>query len=525
MSPSKKMKPLKSFVLFAIFGGIIISLTFLFIQQDQRKIVIAKAILPAFRNVEDVEIVLPAFPGAEGFGTETPGGRFGRIVIVTNLYDTTDINSRGYVGSFRWAVEHTWPDEPNNPYDQRRIIIFKVGGAIKLVDKLIITQPFVTIAGQTAPGDGITLRGDELTIATHDVVVRGVRVRVGDEGSPTCCRDGINISTTHADSDVYNIVIDHSSISWAIDENLSTWTSGAKPYVTRDVTVQWSIISEGLDNSIHVDEDAPTPTTTDPHSMGAIIGQDGYNMTLHHNLFAHNRGRNPRISGIVNSEIVNNVIYDWGYAALEFSGDKNITHVLYNFFKTGLHSKAAEIFVNKPMHAMSEIYLRCNLVLDENISAQPFAARINNPEHFKFSPKQIFTPSGVTISHTLDAYENVLNFAGVISPIRDEIDKRVVNNFRERTGAIIDSQDQIGGWPDYQGGEYATDADNDGIPDDWELTHDMDPNDASDANSYILRAPSGYTWIEEYVNSLIPQPERSTPPPKGLCPTYFTGPY
>lgn len=519
------MKTFKSFVLFTVLGGIIISLAFLFIQQDQRKVVIAKAILPAFRNVEGIGTVLPAFPGAEGFGTETPGGRFGRIVIVTNLYDTTDVSSRDYVGSFRWALEHTWSDDPNDPYDQRRIVIFKVGGTIKLVDKLIITQPFVTIAGQTAPGDGITLRGDELTIATHDVVVRGVRVRVGDEGSPTCCRDGINVGTTHADSDVYNVVIDHSSVSWAIDENMSTWASGPKPYVTQDVTIQWSIISEGLNNSIHVDEDAPTPTTTDPHSMGAIIGQDGHNMTLHHNLFAHNRGRNPRISGIVNSEIVNNVIYDWGYGAVEFSGDKNVAHVLNNYFKTSINSESAEISINKSISALSEIYERCNFVLDKNISAQPFAARISSPEYFKFSPNQIFTPSGVTISHTLVAYEDVLNFAGVISPVRDDVDKRVVNNVREWTGDIIDSQNQVGGWPDYQGGEYATDVDNDGIPDAWELAHDIDPNDASDASSYIIRAPSGYTWIEAYVNSLIPQPERSTPSPKGLCPTYFTGPY
>ena len=167
--------------------------------------------------------VAAAFPGAEGFGALTPGGRYGNIIFVSNLNDTLDVNSPEYDGSLRWAIEHTWPDDPSNPYGGRRIILFKVGGVIELVDNLILKHPFVTIAGQTAPGDGVTLAGSGMIIATHDVIVRGIRVRVGDRGEPTCCLDGINISTHHADSDVYNVVVDHSSVSWAIDENMSTW--------------------------------------------------------------------------------------------------------------------------------------------------------------------------------------------------------------------------------------------------------------------------------------------------------------
>jgi len=185
-----------------------------------------------------------AFPGAEGFGTETPGGRFGRVIAVTNLNDTTDPNSSKYYGSLRWALEQTWPDDPDDPYDRRRIIIFKVGGEINLADVLYVRNPFVTIAGQSAPGDGITLRREQVTIVTHDVVIRGMRFRVGDEGGFTCCRDGLNITTTSADSDVYNVVIDHCSISWGIDENVSTHVDPQKNYSMHDVTIQWSIISE-----------------------------------------------------------------------------------------------------------------------------------------------------------------------------------------------------------------------------------------------------------------------------------------
>ncbi|MEW5830286.1 MAG: hypothetical protein AB1846_15470, partial [Chloroflexota bacterium] len=158
---------------------------------------------------------LPAFPGAQGFGARTPGGRFGRVLFVTNLNDTTDANSPDYPGSLRWAVESAWPDDPADPYDQGRIILFKVGGTIEMEGEIVVSQPYVTIAGQTAPGCGLTLKGHGLVIATHDVILRGVRVRIGDLGEPSCCRDGIRITTTSAESDVYNIILDHNSVSWA----------------------------------------------------------------------------------------------------------------------------------------------------------------------------------------------------------------------------------------------------------------------------------------------------------------------
>ncbi|MBI5964270.1 MAG: hypothetical protein HY863_12400 [Chloroflexi bacterium] len=446
---------------------------------------------------------LAAFPGAEGFGTSTPGGRYGRIVFVLNLNDTTDVNSENYEGSLRWALERTWPEYPADPFGQRRIIIFKVGGVIRLVDSLILKHPFVTIAGQTAPGDGITLDGNGMIIATHDVVIRGIRIRVGDQGQPTCCLDGINISTAHASDDVYNIVVDHSSVSWAIDENVSTWIDPEKPYTARDITIQWNIISEGLHNSIHLDEGA---TETDPHSMGAILGQDGTNMTIHHNIFAHNWARNPRISGIVNSEIINNVIYGWGNAAVEINHDKNITHVLNNYFKANSDSGQEEIVLSDRMNPESEVYIDDNLTYDPRNGEGLIESRNKIPEGFKIVRKFLFVPSNVAMSSAEVAYEDVLSFAGAIYPVRDAVDQRIVDEVKAGTGSIIDSQNQVGGWPTYQGGFYPQDMDGDGIPNEWEIAHGINPGFAGDASSYGIRAPSGYTWIEEYINSLITFP-------------------
>ena len=268
----------------------------------------------------------------EGFGADTPGGRFGRIVFVTNLFDTTDVNSPAYLGSLRWAVDHTWKMDPLNPYGERRIVVFLVGGTIELVDKLIVRNPYITIAGQTAPGDGILLKGDEFTIATHDVIVRGIRVRVGDKGTPTCCRDGINIGTYFSTNDVYNVIVDHSSVSWAMDENYSVWSSPQDGHTVHDISIQWNIISQGLNHSIHVDEEA-VGGVTDPHNMGLIMGSRGRRITVHHNLLALNDGRNPRVDGIDGAEILNNVTYGWGFAALEFGENETRTHILGNYFK------------------------------------------------------------------------------------------------------------------------------------------------------------------------------------------------
>ena len=342
-----------------------------------------------------------------------------------------------------------------------------------------------------------------MIIATHDVIVRGIRVRVGDRGEPTCCLDGINISTHHADSDVYNIVVDHSSVSWAIDENMSTWIDPEKPYTAHDITFQWNIVSEGLHNSIHLDEGA---LETDPHSMGVFLGQDGARVTVHHNLFAFNWARNPRISGIVEMEIINNVIAGWGNAAVEINSDLNLVHILDNFFQATSYSRSEEVTFSDQMHTGSGVYLDGNLTSDARESSRLFESRFDLPENFKTARDFLFVPSYVILSSAEQAYDQVLNFAGAISPTRDVVDQRIIDQVRSGNGTIIDSQEQVGGWPIYQGGFYPNDSDGDGIPNEWELAHGLNPSYAGDANSPNVLAPNGYSWIEEYINSLIPVP-------------------
>ena len=228
---------------------------------------------------------LSAFPGAAGFGSDTPGGRGGEVLFVTNLNDSGP-------GSLRAACESGGP----------RIVIFRVGGTIELTSDISITRPFLTIAGQTAPGDGICLKNTRsnkraaLIISTHDVVVRYLRVRPGASDRPSCCLRGIALV-----NGAHDVVVDHCSLSWAVDELFTVWGG------VHDVSLQWCFLTEALNRSNHEEG---------PHSCGALLGNRmSQNFTLHHNLFAHNSQRNPRIKcgGVV--DVVNNVVYNFGSTA------------------------------------------------------------------------------------------------------------------------------------------------------------------------------------------------------------------
>src|SRR5215471_5276536 len=219
-----------------------------------------------------------ALPGAEGFGAQTPGGRGGRVWFVRNLNDEGP-------GSFRAVVTAQGP----------RIVIFRVGGLITLKSPIKITEPFLTIAGQTAPGDGICLRGSEISILTHDVIARYLRFRPGDISGGEV--DALNIMGASRD-----VIVDHCSATWSIDECLSP--SGA----ISNVTVQWCLIAEGLNRSIH---------SKGSHGYGSLARASG-GVTLHHNLWAHNEERNPRLGDNYGRgtpptfDFRNNVMYDWG---------------------------------------------------------------------------------------------------------------------------------------------------------------------------------------------------------------------
>lgn len=448
-------------------------------------------------------LAMPAFPGATGFGSQTEGGRGGYICQVASLADSG-------ANTLRDCIERSGP----------RIVVFRVSGHIILNSPLIIKNPYITIAGQTAPGEGILLRKEYLIISTHDVIVRNIRVRVGDEAGYTSNRDGINISTSYATSDVYNVIIDRCSVSWGIDENLSTWISSTKPYKVHDITIQWSIISEGLNNSVHVDEGA-APGVTDPHSMAALLGPTGsYNISFHHNLLAHNKGRNPRIDGVKQVEILNNIFYNWGDVPTEISSAMTTAHIVGNYYKNGTNSSDREIRINDSMHNDSRLYIENNYMdsykvrsLDSTKTRYPLTDQhavilqqkssiiqnfyTNNPPFYR-SMTPLFASILITTS-AQDAYSSVLSTAGAYP--RDSVDKRIVHETINRTGSVIDSQNQVGGWPIYVNSNPPLDSDDDGLPDSW---------DGLGRNASDL-ASSGYTWIEEYINSTLPVGDTPTP--------------
>ena len=425
-----------------------------------------------------------AFPGAEGFGTQTEGGRNGQVIAVTNLNDSGP-------GSFRAAVETTGS----------RIVIFRTGGIIELATPIEIHEPYITIAGQTAPGDGIALKEEGLHIHTHDVIIRSLRIRIGDLGTLTNARDGINISTTSATTDIYNVVIDHSSVAWAIDENIATWESSSNNLDIYDVTIQWSITSEALHDSIHLDEGA---SSTAPHSMGLLLGRNSENISVHHNLMAHNNSRNPRLDGIMAGEVINNLIYGWGQdAPTRNATSPAIIHVLNNFYHSGIISRQDDIYIDDNTKPGSSFYIEGNLTDDERVSPEPFPSRILNRNSYPIDNFPQFTDSGISMDNTLDVFNLILTNAGAITPVRDAVDTRVINQVLNRTGGIIDSQAEVGGWPSFDQGVPLPDSDQDGMPDSWEYGQGLNPFDSSDNNGI---APSGYTWVEEYINGLIPPP-------------------
>ncbi|MCP4787289.1 MAG: tandem-95 repeat protein [Fuerstiella sp.] len=448
-------------------------------------------------------IALPAFPGAEGFGTETIGGRGGAVIKVTNTNDSGP-------GSLRDALENV-----SGP----RIVVFDTGGLITLSDSIKIRDPFVTIAGQTAPGDGIAIRSAPLIVATHDVIIRNVRFRVGDlaDGSPSTSRDGITISTSYATTDVYNVVVDHSSVAWGVDENISTWTASGKSLKTRDITIQRSITAEALENSIHIDEGDSSPG---PHSMGALLGRDGTNVSFHHNLLAHNQDRNPRISGIVGAEVVNNVIYNWGDGPVKISDHENVVHVLNNYFRPGADSADRDIqFTNGSIDAGTRIYVSGNYVdpipgqtrnVDSNEardtdSEDDLIVRYApgwsdaTPPSYRALVKQFDSPLS-TVHTAQDVYSAVLDDVGATLPFHDSVDVRILGEVVSRSGGVIDSQNERGGWQTYVAGTPLPDLDGDGMPDSWEASQGL--NSAVD-DSALDADGDGYSNIENYINGLF----------------------
>jgi hypothetical protein len=424
---------------------------------------------------------IPAFPGAEGGGKYTTGGRGGIVLKVTNLND-------GGAGSLREALETK----------SRRTIVFDIDGNIELKKPILITYGDLTIAGQTAPGDGICIKGHEVRINADNIIIRFIRFRPGDESA----KEYDAITGTGNE----NIIIDHCSMSWSVDETVSF-------YDNKNFTLQWSIISESLHNSYH---------GKGPHGYGGIWG--GNNASFLYNILAHHNSRNPRLQGNRYNppgekekvEFINNIIYNWGNKAM-YGGEKGCYNIINNIFIPGPASPlSSRNEILEPYPPYGQFFLCGNVIHTNNSREKADLGYVAIPEEkasLLKAGKPFFFPHDVPIMDTDDAYDALLTFAGA-SLARDAADARVIRDIREKTytygnSGIIDSQEDVGGWPQLVSGSPLTDSDGDGIPDSWELLHALDPMDHTDANAYSIDGQ--YTNLEIYMNDIIDQTETITP--------------
>ncbi|MEJ2649568.1 MAG: hypothetical protein P8016_14310 [Sedimentisphaerales bacterium] len=421
-----------------------------------------------------------AFPTAEGFGAYSIGGRRGKVYHVTTLEDSG-------AGSLREAVEAQGP----------RIIIFDISGTIRLKRLLVIRNPFITIAGQTAPGDGICLRDSSLVVEADHVIIRYLRCRLGDEGSGG---DAISINSGR------NIIIDHCSASWSLDEALSSST--ALP-VLSDLTVQWCFITEALNVA--------------NHSFGSLIrGCHGARYSYLHNLYAHNRNRNPRPGNYDNPntpqadpnglllDFRNNVIYNWQGTYAGYNADtESVTKLNYvgNYLISGPNSvangKAYKVGSPNNRGYFAGNYYN-HLLMDDPWSVVNFDDW-NNSQISAYKQSIPFESGPILTRDAKDAYESVMQYGGASLPKRDIVDQRIIENIQKGGGRIINSQKEVGSWPELKNAPASRDTDGDGIPDEWEQKNKLDPNDPADGS--IDADSDGYTNVEEYLNSLVKNAE------------------
>ena len=456
---------------------------------------------------------IPAFPGAEGGGKFSFGGRGGRVIVVTNLNDDGP-------GSFRWACEQ----------GGARVVVFNVAGIIRIKTPVIIRAPYITIAGQTAPGDGVCIAGESVWINTHDVIIRFMRFRRGETWVGR--RDD-----AIGGNPIGNIMIDHVSASWGLDENMSMYrhmyndSTGAieAKLPTVNITIQNSIFAEALD--------------TWNHSFGSTLG--GENCTFMRNLWANNTGRNPSIGwyGIFN--FVNNVVFNWVHRSMDGGDYRAQFNVINNYFQPGpLTPKNSPVGyrILKPesgrsklkYHVYGRAYVNGNIMEGHpEVTKDNWNGGVQVEDEKNTGPymddmkwdKPLPMPS-LTIVSATDAKDYVLSNAGATLPKRDAVDTRVTEQVR--TGKIVyaenvklpDSQfkhrrlpidsykqgiitdvNQVGGYPEYKGAPYK-DSDSDGMPDEYETKSGLNPKNAADASQYS-KSKSGYTNIEEYLNSVV----------------------
>lgn len=445
---------------------------------------------------------IPAFPGAWGGGMFTTGGRGGQVIEVTTLADSGP-------GSLRAAVEAEGP----------RIVVFRVAGIIELERGLDFENPHITIAGQSAPGDGICLAYDSLNINTHNVILRHLRVR---RGRPEGGQGSDNIGGNPEGQ----VIVDHCSTSWGMDENLSLYrfmraAGGGRAIKepARNVTVQYCISSEALN--------------AHNHAFGGTWG--GEDSTFHHNLFACNTGRNPSIGMGGEFDYRNNVIFNWRHRTMDGGDETSLVNVINNYYKPGPATNDNMLTTIARIEQRNQYspgnrwkagnwypeargrpgkwYVAGNIVegypevtadnwkgmKSSNRREAPAAARVNTP----------FEAWPVNQQTAVEAYEAVLAKAGATLPRRDAVDRRVVEMVRSgevsAENGIVSDPVEVGGYPEYTfaAENVPADGDHDGMPDEWEQSNGLNPEDATDGPADSDR--DGYTNVEEFLNRTNPQ--------------------
>lgn len=471
-----------------VFSGLVLWFSFSMVGCAQQKGITYSS--------EDEAI---AFPGAEGFGKYTTGGRGGSVLVVTNLDDDGP-------GSLREAITKNYP----------RIIVFAVSGTIHLKSKLNIKGD-VTIAGQTAPGDGICIADHPVQLSGNNIIIRYLRFRMGDRYQ----RSEMGVNGSGGD-DAFggtgrkNIIIDHCSMSWSTDEVFSV-------YAGDSTTLQWNFISEPLNYSYHFETG---DKDFEHHGYGGIWG--GRHLSAHHNLFAHCNNRNPRFDGIRNApeenvDYRNNVIYNWGSNNI-YAGEGGNYNLVNNYFKYGPSTNKNVRFriVNpgkreSPFIPFGRYYVDGNYVDGaEDMSKNNWLGIHMGNGGTEEDKKAAVIPQphpavGIRMQSANEAYESVLASGGCSLPSRDTLDQRIAGDVKNRTGRLIDVQGgyphgtayelTANAWPALQSRPAPKDSDKDGMPDDWETKNGLNPNDVSDASAIKLH--KFYTNIEAYINSLV----------------------
>jgi hypothetical protein len=460
---------------------------------------------------------LPAFPGAEGAGKYTTGGR-GSVAAPTTVLEVTNLNDAG-AGSLRQALSGSYPS---------RTVVFRVCGTIHLVTQLPIPAN-TTLAGQTAPGDGICVADKQTNVKGNNVIVRFLRFRLGDQ------YQNLGLVNGSGDEDAFDsiggysgLIIDHCTFSWGGDESLTC-------YKGDNTTLQWNIISEGLNYSYHFETG---DTDFEKHGYGGIWG--GRHASFHHNLLAHLQGRNPRFDGSrnlspisagqENAEFANNVLYDWGAYTVN-GGEGGNYNLVNNYYKagpsTGTGSSAGVAVKNmianpykqsSPALPYGQYYVAGNYVTNSAfVSGHNWrgvamsGGSLSDTTQSKVLQPFAIGPDALPTQAAPTAYAAVLAGAGCVLPTRDPIDQRIVQEVQNGTGTIIDVQ---GGYP--HGTPYSTsqvawqvlscnttapaDTDHDGMPDTYESARGLNPTDPADRAAL---APNGYPNLENYLNSLV----------------------